>query len=55
MLAWIARKWGKLMERGTYPDDFHERLRIKAFILGAGVPVSKPGPVKVEVEDGHCK
>jgi hypothetical protein len=54
MFKWIHNKRRNFMEKGAYPDDPMERMRIKAFILGAGAGAAmQPGPdgkIRIGVE-----
>ena len=53
MLKLLYLKFFAFWNRGAYPSDQKERDRIKAFILGAGVPPNvRNGRVKVGISDG---
>lgn len=54
MFGWMREKWRSLMQRGLYPSDPKERLKIKMHILGAGAGCAmkaENGVVKITVED----
>jgi hypothetical protein len=50
MLQWIQAKWKRMMSRNVLPADYNERMRIKAFILGAGAPPGRDGTIEIEDE-----
>lgn len=51
LVSWVQGKWKSWMRRNCLPGDYKERMRVKAFVLGAGCPASREG--EIEVEDGN--